>query len=257
MDDNKLKTLIKKFSIENDKASQILGKVKIAKKRYDTVSTDFLTLNEKEFLKEVCFCENLYLSFQFGDDFERDIALVSPIEFTEEFPTKAIRITGNFKFEKVNHRDYLGSILGLGIKREKIGDINVFEDFAEVLVHNDICDYIIFNLSKVKHTGVKVKEIDINCLTLKEKQFEEKNINISSLRLDSVVSGICNISRSKASSLIKGGEVKINNIISTDVSTLLKEGFILTIKGYGKAKIGEVLNTTKKDRLIISVYKYI
>lgn len=256
MDEKKLKALLSRFSIEKEVGDKLLGKVRVSKKNWEVVYTDFLTLNEQEFLNAISFEEDVYISFQFND-FERKMALIYPMECKGEYPSYAIGITGNFKFEKPSHRDYLGSILGLGIKREKIGDINVYDDCTEVLVHKDVVDYIIFNLTKVKHTGVKAFKIDMESIRKKSQNLMEKNINVSSLRFDAVLSGIFNISRTKSSTLIKGGDAKINNIISTDPSVFVKEGFIITLKGYGKAKLGEVLATTKKERLVLSVYKYI
>ncbi|KMT21433.1 RNA-binding protein [Clostridium cylindrosporum] len=257
MDDKFIKNIEKKFSIEKEKVGQFLGKIRIAKKNWDVIYTDFLTLNEQEFLKILAFEEDVYISFYIEDDFERKMALISPIECLEDFPIKALKITGNFKFEKVDHRDYLGSILGLGIKREKVGDINVYEDGAEILVHRDVAQYILFNLIKVKHTGVKVLEIDISSIRKKSQNLKELNVNVSSLRFDAVLSGIFNISRTKSSSLIKSGDAKINNIISTDSSTLVKSGQVITLRKYGKIKVGDVIATTKKERLVLSVYKYI
>lgn len=252
-----LKELQKKYSIDKEKANFLLGKIKIAKKTYKTISTDFLTLNEQEFLKEISFENNIFVLFQGDEIFERKVALISPDEVSGDFPTKGVKISGNFKFEKVTHRDYLGSILGLGLKREKIGDINIYEDGAEIVVHNDVLDYILFNLKKIKHTTVKICKIDIDSMRKKSQEFKEININISSSRFDSILSGIFNISRTKSSAFIKSGSAKINNIPVQDTSKIVKENSIITLKGYGKAKVGDFLSTTKKGRQIVSIYKYI
>lgn len=203
MDDKLLKTLQIKYSVDNEKANFIFGKVKLAEKTWKTLYTDFLTLNEQEFLKELSLRNDVFITFQGDDSFERKIASISLNEDIEDFPSSVLRISGNFKFEKVTHRDYLGSILGLGIKREKIGDINVYEDGAEVLVHNDILDYIIFNLNSIKHTTVKAFEIDFKDMKRKSQKFEEKNVNVASLRFDAILSSVFNISRTKSSSFMK------------------------------------------------------
>lgn len=257
MNDKDIKLLENKFSVEKEKISQIIGKIKLSKKNWDNIYTDFLTLNEQELIKYIGFQEDINISFQPEGEMERKIALISPFEGEEELKVKVIKIIGNFKFEKVNHRDYLGSILGLGIKREKIGDINVYEDGAEALVHEDVLDYIIFNLTKVRHTGVKTIEINLKDMRKSLENLKEKTINITSLRADAVISGVFNISRTKSSAFIKSGDVKVNNIITTDPSILIKDNSIITLRGYGKAKFGEVLSTTKKERLVVTVYKYI
>ncbi|MEG0372163.1 MAG: RNA-binding protein, partial [Clostridium sp.] len=83
------------------------------------------------------------------------------------------------------------------------------------------------------------------------------SINVSSLRFDTIISGIYNISRTKSCELIKGSDAKINNIITTDPSVLVKQNDIITLRRYGKAKIGQVLRITKKERLMLCIYKYI
>ncbi|MEG0641475.1 MAG: YlmH/Sll1252 family protein [Clostridium sp.] len=256
-DDKVIKILTQRFSIEKDRAAHLLGKIKISKKTWDIIYTDFLTLNEQEFLKALAFDENMYIRFMFENGSERDIALISPYECDSDYPCTALSITGNFKFEKVGHGDYLGSILALGIKREKLGDLNVYENGAEVLVHNDVAMYIMFNLLKVKHARVKVNEIKFEDLKIKSLNLMEMSINVSSLRFDTIISGIYNISRTKSCELIKGSDAKINNIITTDPSVLVKQNDIITLRRYGKAKIGQVLRITKKERLMLCIYKYI
>ncbi|MEG2985898.1 MAG: YlmH/Sll1252 family protein, partial [Peptostreptococcaceae bacterium] len=70
-----------------------------------------------------------------------------------------LQIEGNFKFKSISHKDYLGAILNLGIKREKIGDIIIHEKFCQLVVNNDICDFIIMNLEKVSRNSVTAKEV--------------------------------------------------------------------------------------------------
>ncbi len=246
MNEKTLSFLEKKYSVDKEKAAFILGKVKMVKKVWDNFYTDFLTLNEQEFLKAASFEEDVFVSFQGEDEFERKMAVISPVECTGDFPIGVVKLTGNFKFEKLTHRDYLGSVLGLGIKREKIGDINVYEDGAEILVHKDILEYIVFNLKKVKHTGVKPVEISLEDVRKKSLNLEERKINVSSLRFDAVISGVFNISRGKSSDLIKSGNAKVNNIVVEDTSEVIKESSVITLRGYGKAKVGEMLSTTKK-----------
>ncbi|MEF9953233.1 MAG: YlmH/Sll1252 family protein [Clostridium sp.] len=256
IDDKNIDKLTNRFSIEKDRAVMLYGKIRLSKKAWDVFYTDFLTLAEQELVRYLAFEESLYVDFLFDEGFERNMAGVCPYEFDGVYPCRVLKIIANTKFEKIGHRDYLGSILGLGIKREKIGDIIVSETGATLLVHEDVAPYIEFNLNKVRNAGVKVKEIKLCELDAKAVNLKEEKVNITSLRLDAVIASAYNISRSKAAGLVKGSEVKVNSVVIVDVSKLLKDADVLTVRGYGKAKIGQVIATTKKERLILTIFKY-
>ncbi|WDC85882.1 YlmH/Sll1252 family protein [Caloramator sp. mosi_1] len=164
-----------------------------------------------------------------------------------------IKVNGNFKFEKLSHRDYLGALLSLGIKREKIGDINVFDDGAEIYVSKELSDYIVFNLNKIKHTGIKLEKITFEEARERVQFFKEIVVNAASLRIDAVISEVYNLSRSEASSLIKQGNVKINYISNDDQSYKLNDGDIVSVKGFGRFIFSSVIRNTKSQRLVLSI----
>ncbi|MEG2538033.1 MAG: S4 domain-containing protein, partial [Clostridium sp.] len=120
----------------------------------------------------------------------------------------------------------------------------------------DVSSYIEINLTKVKNSGVRIKEISLENLDVKSVVLKEESVNVTSLRLDAVIASMYNISRSKAQTLIKGGEVKINSVIAIDVSKVLSENDVITVRGFGKSKVGQIVATTKKERLILTIFKY-
>ncbi len=155
---------------------------------------------------------------------------------------------------ELTHRDFLGSILGLGITREKTGDIIVEESRAIAYVDKAIADYIVINLERVGHTKVDVKIAED--FVPKVKVGNEKNFTVSSLRLDAVLGGALNISRSKTAEYIKGEKVFINWKKEVSTSHNVKEGDVITLRGIGRVKINEVGGNTKKNRIILSVIVY-
>lgn len=174
-----------------------------------------------------------------------------------DFPIKAIKIEYNEKFSKnLTHRDFLGSILGLGIKREKIGDILAFQGYCIVFVEVTIADYISYNLEKVRHTKVKSSIVQPEKLADIEVKMEERTIIISSLRLDAVVSGAFGISRSKAAELINADKAFLNWQNETNTSKSVSEGDILTLRGTGRIKVDEIAGKTKKDRIVLNITKF-
>lgn len=241
-----------------EKLSIFMDKVTRVKRTWEESFTDFLNPDEQMLLKRICKNEEIYSGFMGGRGYwERAAAVISCSEYDGSFPIDIIRIKGNFKFEKLNHRDYLGTILSLGIRREKIGDINVFEDGAEIWLSNEISDYICFNLTKIKHTGIKCEKISYDEAREKIQSFKEINANISSMRLDCIIAAVANVSRSEAVDLIKGGNVKVNYNIENEFSRKTNEGDLLSIKGYGRYQIDNIINITKSKRLNISIKKFI
>ena len=190
------------------------------------------------------------------EEFERGIIGFFP-DYQEPdsslFPISLLKITGAFG---CNHRDFLGSLLGLGINRDMIGDILVCDDCCFVFVHSTICDYITFNLTKVanKHVSVCCEE-DIS--RLPERKFEEICGTVSSERLDCFVSLFTHKSRSDTQKLITSEKVFVNHHVCTNASLKLSEGDVVSVRKYGKARLFKIGGETKKGRIRLIFYKYV
>lgn len=174
-----------------------------------------------------------------------------------DFPISILNITYNSNYSrKLTHRDFLGSVLGLGITREKVGDIIVQEDSAFVFVQNEIADYICINLEKVGNTKVNVTIADSDKVIVTNNIAEDKNVTVSSLRLDTILSAAFNLSRGKASAYISSDKVFVNWIVADSTSKILSEGDIITLRGMGRIKFNSVLGKTKKEKYLINIIKY-
>ncbi len=194
------------------------------------------------------------------DSCERQKMAFFPDFMAEEdvvFPISVIEITYNLKFSKrLTHRDFLGSLIGLGIVRGKIGDILIEEDKAFVFVDDDIADFININLSRAGKTKVKTRIILPEEIRVNENSDEVKNITVASLRIDAVLSGVFNLSRGKISELIKAKKVFLNQSLCESVSKQVLEGDTLTLRGFGRAELIQFIGKTKKDKFLISVRKF-
>lgn len=220
--------------------------------------TNFLTPTEQSLIQTKNYKN---VKFDGGNELcERKRAFFLPdyIEkdqlITEAYIT-ALKIV--FSYGNLTHRDFLGSLMGLKIKRECIGDIYVFEKFAYVFVNKDIAQYILMNLKKVGNTGVEIEEILVKQVIVPEAKVEDITFTVNSLRLDSIISKTFKISREKATTAIKEGVVMLNYLEALNSSKLLKEGDILSLRGYGKAKIKSVGSLSKKGRIFITIEKMI
>lgn len=171
------------------------------------------------------------------------------------FPMKLLKIENASKFSTLSHRDFLGAILSLGIERNKIGDLLVFENTCYLPVHEEIESFIICNLERISKVKCNVEMID-NLEFLPKFTFKEDIILVSSLRLDGVVSKIINSSRAKAQGMIEHGEVLVNYVRIKDKSYELKDEDRVTVRGFGKFILGNSIGNTKSGKLKIIIKKY-
>lgn len=194
---------------------------------------------------------------------ERVIAIFYPDFTTEDekeeyssYVLKVLEIEPNAR-GSLSHRDYLGALMALGIKREVTGDIIVKEEKCNIIVLSDIAGYIAANLSKVGNTGVSVSILDIMDLSVPEPKTAEIRTTVAALRLDSICAPAFGISRSKAAEYIRAGKVNLNWEMTQNPDKLVREGDTISIKGKGRAVLEKVGGKTRKDRLTISIRKLV
>lgn len=172
-----------------------------------------------------------------------------------EFPIKVLKIDASSKFNEVTHRNYLGSLLSLGIERDKIGDLIVDNNICYVAVCSDISDYIIMNLERIGKNPCKIKEITTGIEEINH-QFKNEFILIQSMRLDSVVAKLTKKSRGIAQEIIEEGLVLVNYTVTRSKSFEISKGDRVTIRRYGKFIIGECSDQSKSGKYKIEIKKY-
>jgi RNA-binding protein YlmH len=188
------------------------------------------------------------------EDAERRMISFNNI-YKSPFPMKLIKIQSTSKFSNLTHRDFLGGILSLGIERSKIGDLLVDKNACYVPVHEDIEDFIIYNIDKISTAVCKVEAID-NLKLIPKHTFKEEVILVSSVRIDGIVSKIAKTSRTKAQAMIEQGQVLINYVKIKDNSYELKGEERITIRGFGKFIMGNSVGNSKSGRIKIVIKKY-
>ncbi len=232
--------------------------VRLSERHYSVKHTGFLTPTETEIIRRNMPAGDVKREFFGGyDGAERMLFAAIPEYCAEEEILQEIsllEISGR-DIASLSHRDYLGSILGLGIKREKIGDILVFEDRSMVFVLEDIADYIIQNLEKVGRKGIKIKKIKIEDAEIPPPRIEKIVSTVASLRLDCIVAAALRTSRSKALDHIQSGKVQVNWMEQENSAFSLKAGDVFSIRGIGKFRLSKDITETKKGRLGICIEK--
>ena len=190
---------------------------------------------------------------------ERQVAAFFPewdcIE-PEDYPIVMLKITDRGWGKALNHRDYLGALLGLGIKREKVGDLVVRDKICFAAVHRDIAGFVETNLERAGRSSVTAARVDIKDLGVKPR-LGEKRITAASLRLDGVIGSVFNLSRSKSVELIAAERVRLNWEVCNQTNKALQEGDIISVKGKGKFGVREIAGVTKKGRTAAVIDKYV
>lgn len=157
--------------------------------------------------------------------------------------------------DKLLHRDFLGSLMGLGIKRSVLGDIVVKNNTGYIFCLDSIADYVVQNLDKVRHTCVKCRVVQ-NLPAGAVEEPEEKEIIVASLRLDVLAAAVYNFSRSGVKELFVQRKVFVNSALCENFSYNVKPGDIVSVRGNGRFKCGNVLGSTKKGRTVLQIFVY-
>ncbi|MDF2878198.1 MAG: hypothetical protein K0S30_1294 [Clostridia bacterium] len=157
----------------------------------------------------------------------------------------------------LSHRDFLGALLGLGIERDTIGDIMLKPFGAYILIKETMAEYVSYMMTGIgRYHMIEIAAIDFSELEIDKPQTKEINTTVASLRIDAILSAAFGLSRGTCTKLIQNDKAKCNG---TDISAshLLKQGDIVTLRGYGKIKLRQINGITKKERLHICIEKYI
>lgn len=170
--------------------------------------------------------------------------------YEERFPISVIHISALMKkfSDDLTHRDVLGALMNLGIEREVLGDINICDKDIYVFCLDKIAEYICENLSRIKHTSVICKitnDLPENII----KSTEERIVQIQSVRIDSVIAKVYNMSRSQCSAIFPEKKVFVNGRQCENNSYQLKDSDMVTVRGLGRFTFVTVTGTSRKGKL--------
>jgi RNA-binding protein YlmH len=229
-----------------------------AQQSQSLVYTDFLNPAELE-LTEIAINSYPALSYQaFGgyEGAERKIAAIYPTRCSwlePEIELEAMKVIPKDKEAKLGHRDYLGALINLGIKRKVLGDIQVRKEFAYIIVKSNMSDFIKTSLTQVGNSTVKVEYVNLDEVDKKEEKYKKMVITVASLRLDSVVARAFQLSRGAAANFIRQGRVKVDHRVQSSASFELEPGQLISCQGRGRCTLLQMLGTTKRGRIKLEV----
>ncbi len=203
-------------------------------------------------------CEGVVRSVWGGyEDAERKMVAFSPVnmETALSWPFCAVQITASLP-EALTHRDYLGALMGLGIKRETIGDVWVTKSGAELFCTNEMAAFLVSQIEKVGCCSVTATRCEDGFVPGAKKEFKCLCITVASNRLDGILAGVLNQSRSSAAEIIQNGKVMVNFVPCENGVKPLKVGDVISVRGFGKMIFDGEVGQSKKGRLKMNIKVY-
>lgn len=225
---------------------------------YMPALTNFLNPRERLILDAIAgqYAEiQLDLSGVFPDA-ERQRAILYP-EYDqialEDFEISLVEIDYPRQFTQLTHGSILGTLMGAGITREKLGDIISDGNRWQFAADRTIATYLIQEVSQIGKHSVILKEVPISEMIQSEESWEEQTVIVSSMRLDAVISRILNLSRNNAKALIQNGKVKVNfgQVDRPDYECELAD--LISVRGFGRARLISTEGITKKDNIVLKI----
>ena len=225
--------------------------------RKDSITMgSFLTPAEQLWLKSFRVPDEVHLVLSGGgSDNERRCPFFLPwyVEDGSEIVAEHIRaVHMKSYFGTAGHRDYQGAILGLGIRREWLGDIQVEGEDCWVYCLASVESTLLRELTKVGRVSVKCEAVPPSAVPERRVETKELHFTVKSLRVDAVAGELFSLSRTAAAEKIRLGELSLNYSVCTKVDAEIHEGDVLSLRGHGKGSVTEVGGKSKKDRLFVT-----
>ena len=162
-----------------------------------------------------------------------------------------------FQGDSLSHRDFLGALMGAGIGRETVGDICVDSGSCDFFVTGEIAPYILQSFTSAGRTRLRMRQIPLSEAHIPEPEVKEIRDTLASLRLDSVISAGFRIGRSLAAQYVSAGKAAIAGLPCEKPDKAVAEGMKISVRGLGKIKLISVNGRTKKDRISVTIHRYV
>lgn len=245
---------------EKEWIDQVLEWRSYVEDTYAPKKTDFLDPRQQAILQSIIGKNGeVEVTFFGGQSHtERRRAILSPDYMTpssDDYDIALWNIDYPQKFVNLEHREILGSLMGLGLKREKFGDIlmETSKGIIQFYACKEVSDYLSLNFQQVGRNKIKLEELPLEQAIVKAEDGSEKQITSSSLRLDAVISQVVPFSRQKVQQWIQQGNVKVNWKLVEQTSFECKVGDTLSIRGFGRITIKTIEGQTKKGKTRLTV----
>ena len=226
-------------------------------RKWEATHTGFLTPAEQQLLKTWFHPEpGCMLRFDGGyDEAERCIALFCPEEMTDEGGSELCAVHYRAYFGQPGHRDYLGALLASGISRDRVGDILINGEDAWVFCLPGILGHLL-SIDRIGRITVRGEEIRAEEVPVPKRVTREVSFTVMSMRTDAVAAGMFHLSRSRCADLIREGLLSLNYSVCEKTDAEVREGDVLSLRGYGKGRVAELGGNSRKGRQFVRAELY-
>ena len=241
--------------------AKLWDKINAGIRRNIPANTCFLSPREQEMARFLFGNEPGLHAFGGYEDAERKMLIYLPeyLEeeslYEEDCPLVCLRATF-FEKDDLSHRDFLGALIGAGIARETVGDICVGKGCCDFFVTEEVAPYIRQNFLSAGKTKLHLDQIPLKEASIPEPEVKEIKDTLASLRLDSVISSGFRIGRSLASQYVSAGKAAMDGLPCEKPDKAVSEGMKISVRGLGKIKLVSVNGRTKKDRISVTIHRY-
>lgn len=257
-------TLIEKTAQEPEDRlllAKVLDKYDQNQRRNIPAATAFLSPREQQMARALLNAAGVRAGYVLDggyEEAERRRLIFLP-DWAEEDPGQLAFLRADFHGadSALTHRDILGSLMGLGVVRERVGDILVSPHSADIVADPSLRDFFLREWSAAGRVKLSVSEIAREELCVPQVQVKTIRDTVSSLRLDAVTAAAFSMSRGRAAELIAAGRVNLDHVPCVKPDRPVAEGAVLTARGLGKARLAQVGGLTKKGRVGITVQRYL
>lgn len=172
--------------------------------------------------------------------------------FDEEGPIACLRASF-YEENSLSHRDILGALMGLGIRRDAVGDLCLHERHCDIFILSELARYLLDNLTSAGRQHLSCERIALSQAEKTPQKLRELRVTVSSLRLDAVLAAAFHLSRGAAAEAVSAGRTAVNSLTSCKPDRLLAEGDEISLRGRGKCRLLALGGETKKGRLALTV----
>ena len=245
--------------------ARTLDKLELARQRSVPACTAFLSPGERSAVERLIAASGHPSHLFFGgyEGAERTVCAFLPDwqeaedwRRGEDCPVTALRC-GYREEDNLSHRDFLGAIMGLGITREKVGDLLVGKGQCDILLLRELEPYLLQNLDSAGRTPLKLRALSLEEITPPQVQTQLVRDTVAALRLDAVAASAFRLSRGKAADLIASGRLTLNHRECVKPDRTVSQGDVLACRGLGKCVIREVQGLSKKGRTMLVLERYL
>ena len=261
MDKNTLITRTAQEPADRLLLARVWDKYEQAERKNVPAATVFLSPREQRLVQAMLSAAGVRTGYVFDggwEEAERKILLFLPDWMEEPAGDELAFLRASFHGEEgLTHRDILGSLMGLGVERDRLGDILVSAHSADIVAAASLRDFFLREWGEAGRVRLTVTEIGREDLEVPQVQVKTVRDTVSSLRLDAVAASAFGLSRGRAAELIAAGRVSLDHAACLKPDKQVGQGAVLTARGLGKAKLIEAGGLTKKGRVGIVIERYL